>query len=198
MKTNRALLVAPMAIFGLSGIGLLWYFMRANGAGPVHDNLLPELIGFCLEGFFLVGLLSLIQNSRERARRKELWLSLRGSLRGILSNLDIAFLSPNAEPTQTVVLEQNLDIVANFMRELQENRLSLGSMTSLKRESVEALSLARDMIPVAAQLSASHMRWWIQIVDSMRQLSRAQTREGVEQSVYMLLENIDEFDRLAY
>jgi hypothetical protein len=198
MKTNRALLVAPMAIFGLSGFGLFWYFMRADGAGPVHDNLLPELIGFCLEGFFLVGLLSLIQNSRERARRKELWLSLRGSLRGILSNLDIAFLSPNAEPTQTRVLEQNLDIVANFMRELQENRLSLNSMTSLKREGIEALSLARDMIPVAAQLSASHMRWWIQIVDSMRQLSRAQTREGVEQSVYMLLENIDEFDRLAY
>ncbi len=198
MKTSRALLVAPMAIFGLSGIGLFGYFMSARGSGPVHDNLVPELIGFCLEGFFLVGLLSLIQNSRERARRKELWLSLRGSLRGILSNLDIAFLSPNAEPTQTVVLEQNLDIVANFMRELQENRLSLRSMTSLKRESIEALSLARDMIPVAAQLSASHMRWWIQIVDSMRQLSRAQTREGVEQSVYMLLENIDEFDRLAY
>ena len=56
MKTNRSLLVAPMAIFGLSGIGLFWYFMRADGAGPVHDNLLPELIGFFLEGFFLVGL----------------------------------------------------------------------------------------------------------------------------------------------
>ena len=198
MKTNRALLIAPMAIFGLSGIGLFWFFMLASGSGPFHDNLVPELIGFCLEGFFLVGLLSLIQTSRERARRKEIWLSLRGSLRGILSNLDIAFLSPNAEPTQTIVLEQDLDVVSRFMRELQENRLSLRSMTALKREGIEALSLARDMIPVAAQLSAGHMRWWIQIVDSMRQLSTAKTREGVEQSVYTLLENIDEFDRLAY
>lgn len=198
MKTNRALLIAPMAIFGLTGIGLFWFFMLASGSGPFHDNLVPELIGFCLEGFFLVGLLSLIQTSRERARRKEIWLSLRGSLRGILSNLDIAFLSPNAEPTQTIVLEQDLDVVSRFMRELQENRLSLRSMTALKREGIEALSLARDMIPVAAQLSAGHMRWWIQIVDSMRQLSTAKTREGVEQSVYTLLENIDEFDRLAY
>lgn len=198
MNNNRALLIAPMAIFGLSGIGLFWYFMLASGSGPVHDNLVPELIGFCLEGFFLVGLLSLIQTSRERARRKEIWLSLRASLRGILSNLDVAFLSPNAEPTQTIVLEQDLDIVAKFMRELRENRLSLRSMTALKREGIEALSLARDMVPVAAQLSAGHMRWWIQIVDSMRQLSSAKTREGVEQSVYTLLENIDEFDRLAY
>jgi hypothetical protein len=96
------------------------------------------------------------------------------------------------------VLEQDLDSVQRFMRELEESRMSLRSMTSLKRESVEALALVRDMIPVAAQLSASHMRWWIAIVDSMRQLSRARTREGVEQSVYLLLENMGEFDRLSY
>ena len=198
MHTNRALLIAPMAIFGLSGAALTAYFLSKNLSGPFHDNLVPELIGFCLEGFFLVGLLSLIQNSRERARRRELWLSLRGSLRGILSNLDIAFLAPNAEPTRTQVLEQDLESVSRFMQELQENRLNLRAMTSLKRESVETLALARDMIPVAAQLSASHMRWWIAVVGSMRQLSRAQTREAVEQSVYLLLENIDEFDRLSY
>lgn len=198
MKTSRALLVAPMAAFGLSGIALTVYFMSADLSGPFHDNLVPELIGFCIEGFFFVGLLSLIQESRERARRKELWLSLRGSLRGILSNLDIAFLAPNAEPTPTRVLEQDMDSVSKFMTELQENRLNLRAMTSLKRESVDALALARDMIPVAAQLSASHMRWWIAVVDSMRQLSRAQTREAVEQSVYLLLENINEFDRLSY
>jgi hypothetical protein len=198
MKTSRVLLVAPMATFGVSGLLLYWYFMLPGQAGPLHDNLIPELIGFCIDGFFLVGLLSLIQGSREQARRKEMWLSLRGSLRGILSNLDIAFLAPNAEPTQSVVLEQEPEVVVNFMRELQENRLSLRAMTSLKKEGIETLSLARDMIPVAAQLGASHMRWWIQIVNSMRQLSKAQTREDVEQNVYLLLENINEFDRLAY
>lgn len=198
MKASRALLIAPMALFGVSGLALTVYFMATDLSGPFHDNLVPELIGFCIEGFFLVGLLSLIQNARERARRRELWLSLRGSLRGILSNLDIAFLAPNAEPTQTRVLEQDMESVSRFMREMQESRLNLRAMTSLKRESVETLALARDMIPVAAQLSASHMRWWIAVVDSMRQLSRAQTREAVEQSVYLLLENISEFDRLSY
>lgn len=198
MKSSNMLLIAPMAIFGLSGIGLTIFFMHPGFTGPVHDNLVPELIGFCLEGFFLVGLLSLIQTSRERARRKELWLSLRGALRGVLSNLDIAFLPPNAEPTQTIVLEQDLDIVSKFMQELTDNRLNLRSMTSLKREANETLSLARDMIPVAAQLSATHMRWWIAIVNSMRQLSKAQTRESIEQNVYVLLENMNEFDRTSY
>ena len=71
-----------MALFGVSGVALTTYFLSSDLSGPFHDNLVPELIGFCIEGFFLVGLLSLIQDARERARRRELWLSLRGSLRG--------------------------------------------------------------------------------------------------------------------
>ena len=198
MNLSRLLLIAPLAIFGFSGILLYFYFIMVTESSPFHDSLVPELIGFCLEGFFLVGLLSLIQTARERARRKELWLSLRGVLRGLLSNLDIAFLPPNAEPTETKILEEDLKIVSHFMRELQDNRLNLRSMTSLKRESVQTLSLARDMIPVAAQLSAVHMRWWIAIVDSMRQLSKAGTRNQVEQNIYLLLENMNEFDALGY
>ena len=50
-----------MAIFGLSGVALTVYFLSADLSGPFHDNLVPELIGFCIEGSFLVGLLSLIQ-----------------------------------------------------------------------------------------------------------------------------------------
>jgi len=140
----------------------------------------------------------LIQSSRERARKKELWLSLRGVMRGVLSHLDIAFLSPNAEPSASRILEEEKNIVPHFMRELEVNRLNLRAMTSLKKEGIQSISLARDMIPVAAQLSAQHMRWWIAIVDSMRQLAKAQTREQVEQSVYLLLENMNEFDRLEW
>ncbi|TQV75177.1 hypothetical protein FLL45_09570 [Aliikangiella marina] len=198
ITSSRTLLIAPLAIFGLSGISLYAYFVLFPSETPFHDNLLPELIGFCLEGFFLVGLLSLIQSARERARRKELWLSLRGVMRGMLSNLDIAFLSPNTEPTDTKELEQSVEIVNRFMKELEDNRLNLRSMTSLKKESIRTLSMARDMIPVAAQLSAVHMRWWIAIVDSIRQLSKACNRDEVEQNVYLMLENMNEFDQLGY
>ena len=196
-RTSRALLIAPMAAFGLGGFALLLLFL-SPGEGPVHENLLPELIGFCIEGFFLVGLLTLIQESRERGRRKELWQSLRGSLRGLLSHLDIAVLPPNAEPTPTARLERDTSMVPRFMRELQLVQIELPNMLELKRESIETLALVRDLVPVAAQLSAGHMRWWIAIVDSMRQLSGSRSREEFEQRTYRLLENIQEFDRLGY
>jgi hypothetical protein len=199
MRTNRPFVLWPMVVFGASGAALLAYFFLVPQTGdPFHENLVPELIGFALEGFFLVGLLSLLQSTRERAYRKELWMSLRGALRGFLSKLDIALLPPHAEPARTAVLEQDPMIVRRFLREIKNARLDVDSMVALKKESVDILGLARDMIPVAAQLSARHMRWWIAIVDSIRQLSQAQSREAVEQAVNLLLENINEFDNVSY
>lgn len=198
MRANQMALLAPLAIFGAGVVGLGYYFSFSGAEGAFHDNLVPELLGFCLEGFFMVGLLSLLQTMRERAYRRELWLSLRGALRGVLSTLDIAMLAPNAEPTPTDVLEQEQKIVGRFRLELQNTHLGLHDLVSIKRESIEALAMIRDMVPIAAQLSARHMRWWIAIVNSMRLLSEAQTRASVEQSIYKLLENIEEFDQVHY
>lgn len=193
---RRGVLAIPMAALGLTGLALLAFFLLPGGEGPFKENMVPELIGFCMEGFFLVGLLSLLQRSQERRQRRELWLSLRGALRGMLSKLDIALLPPHAEPAPTSVLETDLMIVSRFLRELPGTRLELDDMLALKRESIDNLGLVRDMIPVAAQLSASHMRWWIAIVNSMRQIAQARSREALEQAVYLLLENISEFDSL--
>ncbi len=193
---NRYLLAAPLALFGISGIGLYFYFMRPGLEGPFHDSLVPELIGFCLEGFFLVGLLTFIQQSREHERRRELWLSLRGSLREFLSYLDIAFLGPDAEPSNSRALERDPQVIDRLLSELKESELDLDSMVALKQLGIRSLSLAHDLIAVAAQLSAAHMRWWIAIVGSMRKLSEARDREQLEQSVYTLLLNLQEFDRL--
>lgn len=198
-RTSRLMLIGPMALFGALVVALSCYFflVPSNGS-PFHENLLPELIGFALEGFILVGLLSVLQRTRERAQRREMWLSLRGALRGFLSKLDIALLPPNAEPAPTAALEQDPMVVSRFLRELPGNRLELDAMLALRSEAAEVIGLARDMIPVAAQLSAIHMRWWIAIVNSIRQLSQARSREAIEQGVALLLETIQEFDAASY
>ena len=193
---NRYALIAPLALFGLSGAVLYWYFIQGDPGGAFHDDLVPELIGFCLEGFFLVGLLSFIQQTREHERRQQLWLSLRGSLRELLSHLDIAFLGADAEPTDSQALERDPKVVDVLIKKLQQTELNLDSMVSLKKAGIAGLSLAHDLIPVAAQLSAAHMRWWIAIVDALRQLAEARHRDQLEQSVFTLLLNLKEFDQL--
>ena len=122
---NRYVLIAPLAVFGIAGISLYLYFVSPVVGGPFKENLVPELIGFCLEGFFLVGLLTYVQQSREHDRRHELWLSLRGSLREFLSHLDVAFLSPDAEPLTSKALEEDPKVVDKLMGDLKESELDL-------------------------------------------------------------------------
>jgi len=192
---NRVMLFAPLLVFGLSGMLLLWWFL-GNGSGPFHDSLLPELIGFCLEGFFLVGLFTYVQQLREHDRRRELWLSLRGSLRVFLSHLDIAFLEEDAEPMSSSELEDDPIVVKTLLAKLKTQHMSRDSMSNFKSLAHRDLALTHDLIPVAAQLSAGHMRWWLAIMDSMRQLSEATNRADLEYALEMFLVHLQEFDQL--
>jgi hypothetical protein len=197
-RVNKYILYAPLAIFGLTGFVLYLYFMEQSNTGAFRENLVPELIGFCLEGFFWIGLLSYFQKTKEHTRRKELWLSLRGSLRSFLSYLDIGFLDSHGEPLSSTALEQNPEIIHTLIENMENKSLDLESMVFLKETAQNSIGLIRDLVPVAAQLSAAHMRWWIAISDSMRQLNKSSTRHDLEKSTVLLLKNIQEFDELGY
>ena len=195
-SVRRLLVFAPLLVFGLAGIFLLTQFLRGAGDGAVQDNLLPELIGFCLEGFFLVGMFSLIQRRLERDRKYELRQSLRGALREILSQLDVSLLETNAEPTSSQALEHDPQVVAILFRKLNEMELQLDAMAGLKTAAVRSYGVTRDLIPVAAQLSAEHMRWWLAVSESVRHLSEATDRPTVAFAAHKFLINLGEFDEL--
>jgi hypothetical protein len=195
-NVNRLILIAPMILFGLGGIFFLVTFMRGTNPEAFRDNLLPELIGFCLEGFFLVGLFSLVQRLLERDRKHELRRSLRGALREILSHLDIAVLGEYAEPASSHALENDPQSVATLIVNLNERELTLQHMANIKAAAGRNLGTMHDLIPVAAQLSADHMRWWLALVDSVRFLSEATDKSAITFSAHRFLANLAEFDGL--
>jgi hypothetical protein len=194
---KRLLLLAPLILFGSVGSYLLFLFLRANNEGAFQSNLLPELIGFCLEGFFLVGLFSLIQLRLARERKNQLRQSLRGSLREVLGNLDIALLEENAEPANAQSLDLDPKFVKTIRVKLQNSELDLSSMLNLKEAAARNFSTMHDLIPVAAQLSADHMRWWLAIADSVKRLSEATDKASVNFAAHKFLINLGEFDELS-
>jgi hypothetical protein len=194
---NRLLLFTPLIIFGAAGTWFLYIFFMANNEGAFETSLLPELIGFCLEGFFLVGLFSLIQRRLERERKNELRESLRGALRDILSHLDIALLEDNAEPAKTESLDLDPEFVKTLFVKLHKSELDLQSMLSIKEAAKRNFSTMHDLIPVAAQLSANHMRWWLAIADSVRKLSESTDKADINYMSQKFLMNLGEFDQLS-
>ena len=193
---NRLVLWAPMLVFGIGGLYLLVLFMQPGNDGRIFNNLVPELIGFCLEGFFLIGLFSLIQSRRERDRREELRQSLRGALRELLSYLDIGLLEEHSEPADSRALEEDPKMVATLIIKLAENSLELDAMAKLKDVAARNLVTVHDLIPVAAQLSANHMRWWLAITDSVRHLTEATDKSAVTSAMHQFLASLGEFDEL--
>ena len=193
---SRLFIITLMVIFALSGVGLWLFFTLGTTEGPFREELVPELVVFCIEAFILVGLLGLIQRYLENRRRRQMWLSLRGSFRDLLSLMDVAFLEPNAEPTSSRELESDPRVVDHLLQELERKHPDLDSLVALKLEGQESLPLTRSLVGVAAQLSATHMNWWIAIVDSIHRLSTACDRTGIEASMHEMLINIQEFDRL--
>jgi hypothetical protein len=193
---NRWLLILPLAVFGSSGIALYLLWLSQADDAAFRDNLLPELIGFCLEGFFLVGLFTFVQQLREFYRRRELWLNLRSALRDFLSHLDLAFLAPDAEPAATSELESQPEVVQKLLKLLDGNSLDIERLVAIKRVAISTLPLARDLINIAAQLSTRHMRCWIAIVEAINYLTEADTRDQGEQPLHELLTRLSEFDSL--
>ncbi len=194
---KRLLLLTPLILFGVGGSLLLFLFLETGTDGAFQNSLLPELIGFCLEGFFLVGLFSLLQLRLERERKNELRLSLRGALREILSYMDIALLEENAEPASSQSLEQDPKLVKALFAKLHKSELDLGNMLNIKEAAARNISTMHDLIPVAAQLSAGHMRWWLAIADSVRSLSEATDKSSVNFAAQKFLMNLGEFDLLS-
>ena len=193
---SRLFIIVLMVIFAVCGLGFWLYFIWGSGGGQFREELVPELVVFCIEAFFLVGLLGLIQRYLENRRKRQMWLSLRGSFRDLLSLLNIAFLEPNGEPMGSKELEQDPAVIHHLLEELNRKHPDLDSLVALKREGEESLSMTRDLVAVAAQLSATHMNWWIAIVDSIRRLSEARDRRAMEGAIHEMLVNIREFDRL--
>ena len=194
---KRLLLFAPLILFGVAGSYFLYIFLMASNDGAFQSSLLPELIGFCLEGFFLVGLFSLIQRRLERERKNELRESLRGALRDILSHLDLALLEDNAEPAKPESLDLDPEFVKTLFVKLHKNELDLQGMLNIKEAASRNFGTMHDLIPVAAQLSANHMRWWLAIAESVRRLSEGTDKADINFMAQKFLMNLGEFDQLS-
>jgi hypothetical protein len=102
----------------------------------------------------------------------------------------IALLEEYAEPASTQALDLDPKLVKILFVKLHSRELDLKNTLNIKQAAARNISTMHDLIPVAAQLSANHMRWWLAIAESVRRLSGATDRADVNFAAQKFLMNL--------
>ena len=90
---------------------MIWFGL-ASGEGAFVGNMLPELIGFCLEGIFFIGIFTWIQGRKDQERKHALKQSLAGAVRFICP-----IINSSLPPEEQIKLDAN----DNWTRQTRHN-----------------------------------------------------------------------------
>jgi hypothetical protein len=162
------------------------------------ENMVPELIGFCLEGIFFIGLLSIWQQRRERRNKRSLAKSLRSFLGVFLKEINSGIICNSFSPIDNPKeLEQSTTGIDKLKLNINNCSISDSSIEALHSLSQHEISSLVNLLPVAAELSPAHMIRWNDILNQVKKLAALQKREDIRQLLLDLLDNIKRFDELG-
>ena len=161
----------------LLGVFSFWFGMKSTEEDFV-GNLLPELIGFCLEGIFFVGIFTWLQERRDRIRKHEIKQSLAGAM-----GFACQIINSCLEDSRQITLSSG----DNWTRQARTNGIGLRKLLDRLRE--ESLSVTREeiaaiqqllltristldsLLSVSAQLSHSHLSAYNMILTEIHKIS---------------------------
>ncbi|MFT7687904.1 MAG: hypothetical protein ACI9FB_003262 [Candidatus Azotimanducaceae bacterium] len=164
----------------------IWYSVDSPQDGFV-DNMLPELIGFCLEGIFFIGIFTWIQERKDRERKEQLRQSLAGA---------IGFICPIINGSLPDNKQIKLRDSDNWTRQTRTNgpslKLLLRNTSSFEIEITTAqiqaiqqllttrLSTLDSLLSVAAELSHAHLSAYNMILTEIHKIAKHQYFESKE------------------
>lgn len=170
----------------LLGLLMIWFGL-ASGEGAFVGNMLPELIGFCLEGIFFIGIFTWIQERKDQERKHALKQSLAGAV-GFICPI----INSSLPPEEQIKLEAN----DNWTRQTRHNGKPIKALlAALSRSSFAItedqiraiqqllrtrLSTLDSLLSVSAELSHSHLSAYTMILTEFHKIAEHHHFEGSE------------------
>ena len=163
---------------GLLGILLFWFALESD-PGAFFNNVIPELIGFCLEGIFFIGIFTWLQERKDRERKSEIKQSLAGAMGFICQVINSSF----NDEDQVLLPEKE-----NWTRQARTNGKYLNEMlarlnncpVNVSDDQIRAMqqllatrtSTLDSLLSVSAQLSHSHLSAYNMILTEIHKLAK--------------------------
>lgn len=177
--------IIPLFAF-LLGILAFWFAM-ASEEGDFVGNLVPELIGFCLEGIFFVGIFTWLQERKDRERKSEIKQSLAGAMGFTCQVINSCLPKDN---------QIQLPASDNWTRQARTNGRHLKELLvrvsntqfSVSQEQIGAIqqllltrvSTLDSLLSVSAQLSHTHLSAYNMILTELHKISKHHYFDAVE------------------
>ncbi|MEO5347334.1 MAG: hypothetical protein H7834_13310 [Magnetococcus sp. YQC-9] len=170
----------------------LWLYSETS----VTRTLLPQLIGFCMQGGFLVVLFALYEKRATVDARQAWKITLRGFLAPLVDPC-VTALKPVDAPTDgdwwpdETVMQNGIDAI-------RTQGLSDAQRQILPRIARERLLAMQSLSPLAAQIDHGHLAAWMELMILMRGIEMVEDPEELANLMARLLETVLRFDELYF
>jgi hypothetical protein len=152
-------------------------------------SLLPQLIGFCMQGAFLVVVFS-IYEKRSTVNSKR---SNKFALRTVLSNFVNPCMGNNQIDTGWLPSPNMFD---DAMDKLRKNEMDEKTASALKIIAQEQINSMEALTVLVAQIDHIHIEVWGAILRDCRIIRESTNQKAITTATIDMLENIQQFDEL--
>ncbi|MBF0370744.1 MAG: hypothetical protein HQL52_14940 [Magnetococcales bacterium] len=163
----------------------------------LSESILPELVGFCLQGIFLVLIFALYERRSAINAKRSQKIALRTLLSAFVSHCAPSEVSQPSEKQAEGDLPDDTNPVQRCLEAISGDGWSEEVGIELKGLADRNLTALESLTAVAAQIDPEHLSTWIAILDQSRQIRDARESELIRQATQELLEVILKFDELA-
>ncbi|MBF0418217.1 MAG: hypothetical protein HQL86_08215 [Magnetococcales bacterium] len=170
----------------------LWLYSETS----VTRTLLPQLIGFCMQGGFLVVLFALYEK-RATVDTRQAW---KGTLRGFLAPLVDPCLAgwKPAEMPEHGAWWPDPPMMRAAIDTMRTQGLSAELNANLVTVARERLLAMQSLASLAAQIDHAHLAAWMELLVVLREIEHSGDREEQAQRVVRMLEIVLRFDELFF
>ncbi|NGZ06411.1 MAG: hypothetical protein G8237_08645 [Magnetococcales bacterium] len=167
----------------------LWLYSETS----VTRTLLPQLIGFCMQGGFLVVLFAFYEKRATVDTRRERKLTLRHFLeqfvQSCLSDVTVTIEGEESLFFPSATLQSGIDALAG-------QGLSVERAAQVRRVAGEMVGVMQALSGVAARIDYPHLDVWLAIARQLRAIEQERDSEQLVRLVVQMLGDVVRFDEL--
>ncbi|BCK11793.1 membrane protein [Vibrio cholerae] len=169
----------------------------SNSEGFFVQNLVPELMGVCIELLIILFVFDVWQKADEQHKKIKVERRLREFLIFFLKHSFSTF-PPSCQPGRFYGSdhEQNQKALDNLIEHIEQNGLDEEIILAVQSYCLKEREIFNNLISVSSDLENDHFKSWVRIAYFMNAI--VTNSEKTSYAVIKILQNIQRFDKVSH